>query len=375
MHIIEVPKIVIDGGPCGGKSTALAQVVETLTERGWLVIVLHEIATEMKMAGFWFGDEMMEPEVFQRHLMSYMKMKEDTWEQMARHMRHKDPNKIVIICDRGLMCSKAYLENDSLFHEILDDIGLNEVHTRDKRYKAIIHMVTAPEEFYTLENNVARHESYADAIRRDKLIRAAWTGAPHLRVINNNGDFSKKVKQVVAEICSALGEPVPLEIERRFLIERPSDELLKELFAVELQIKQTYLFRKEEGRERVRQRGNGVYNVYTHTIKQHVETGSAREMEQIISGQTYRKFLLNTDPTRRPLEKNRSCFIDPFDHQLYYWEVDRYITPDLIIKPNQAMMELECHNLDEHVEYPPGIKVIAEVTGDDKYSNSEMALI
>ena len=194
-----------------------------------------------------------------------------------------------------------------------------------------------------------------------------------MRVIGNSMTFEEKIKRVIAEICTALGEPVPLETERKFLIERPSDELLKDLFAVELYIKQTYLKGNTGDQERVRKRGNGHHFLYIHTIKQFISDGQNIEPEKFIDGNMYRQLLLNADTKRRPIEKMRSCFIDPFADQRFYWEIDRFITPDIIIKPYQALMELECHKLDELVQYPPGIKVIAEVTGDQKYGNHSMA--
>lgn len=372
---IPVPKVVLDGGPCSGKSTVLAKISEVLTERGWLVITLPEIATEMKLAGLWFGDEQMEPEIFQRLLMRYMKMKEDIWVEMASHMRHKNPNKVVIICDRAMMTSKAYLENDELFYELLSEIGLNEISARDERYKAVILMDVAPKEFYTLENNNARHESHADAERRHELIvNKSWTGHPHVRRAGNHGGWDKKVKTAIGYVCDSLGEPIPLETERKFLIERPSDELLQKMFAVELKIKQTYLNSIHE-EERVRQRGNGVNNIYIQTIKKYVEDGVYLETEALINGATYRKLLINADPTRRPIEKNRSCLLDTIPHQLYYWEIDRFVTPNIIVKPTEALMELECHSLTEDLTFPEGISVIKEVTGDPLYKNANMAKI
>ena len=55
----------------------------------------------------------------------------------------------------------------------------------------------------------------AAAALDDKLI-AAWTGHPHLRIIDNSTEFEDKLKRLIAEISSFLGEPEPYEIERKF---------------------------------------------------------------------------------------------------------------------------------------------------------------
>lgn len=377
MHIVQVPKVVIDGGPCAGKTTGIVRVVEELTERGWLPLIIHEIATEFRLSGIWFGDELLDPLRFQECLIRYAMMKEDMWQQIAQHMQHKDPKKVVIICDRGLMSSKAYIEDNEAFLGILANVGLNEIQARDERYRAVIHMETAPEEFYTLANNVARHESWSEASRRSGLILQSWMGHPHLRVVHNNyPSFDAKIVQgLVAEIFEALGEPAPMEKERKFLIELPTNERIAAFNAVELYIQQTYLLSELHQQERVRRRGINNYYLYTHTIKQEVRKGENIELEQMIDSHTYRKMLLNPDPLRRPIEKMRACFVDPYPHQHFYWEIDRYVTKDIIIKPSEALMELECRSLTDDVEFPEGIKVIAEVTGDSRYGNHSMALL
>lgn len=69
------------------------------------------------------------------------------------------------------------------------------------------------------------------------------------------------------EICSPLGEPVPSEIERKFLIKMPTAEQIKNLGCVSrTQIIQTYLQKGENTAERrIRQRGekNGFTCYYT----------------------------------------------------------------------------------------------------------------
>jgi len=66
----------------------------------------------------------------------------------------------VILCDRGVMDGKAYIDPNG-WQVLLDENGYNLVNLRDKRYDAVIHLVTAADgatEFYTLANNAARYE-------------------------------------------------------------------------------------------------------------------------------------------------------------------------------------------------------------------------
>lgn len=63
----------------------------------------------------------------------------------------------------------------------MDENGFNNVTLRDKRYDAVIHMVTAADgapQHYTLENNPARYETASIALDLDQKIRSAWVGHP-----------------------------------------------------------------------------------------------------------------------------------------------------------------------------------------------------
>lgn len=63
----------------------------------------------------------------------------------------------VVFCDRGLMDGKAYCE-PNIWRCVLDELGVNEVTLREKRYDAVIHLITAADgatEYYSNENNPA----------------------------------------------------------------------------------------------------------------------------------------------------------------------------------------------------------------------------
>lgn len=47
-------RIVIDGGPCGGKTTALSRVSQELSDLGWKVLIRPEAATLIGECGVVF---------------------------------------------------------------------------------------------------------------------------------------------------------------------------------------------------------------------------------------------------------------------------------------------------------------------------------
>lgn len=71
----------------------------------------------------------------------------------------------VILCDRGVMDGMAYTTNE-VWQALLDDTHWSTIQLRDRRYEAVIHMVTAAngaQKFYSDANNEARYETVEEA--------------------------------------------------------------------------------------------------------------------------------------------------------------------------------------------------------------------
>ena len=74
-------------------------------------------------------------------------------------------NHSIVLHDRGVMDGSAYTD-ENVWQAILDETGWSTIQLRDRRYEAVIHMVTAAEgaeEFYSIENNIARSEGLEEA--------------------------------------------------------------------------------------------------------------------------------------------------------------------------------------------------------------------
>ena len=359
----QVYKIVITGGPCSGKSTALSWLQAEFTKKGYMVLFVPETASELILGGIapWTLDSNLN---FESYILKLQQEKEKIFEDACEHFDNYD--KILIVCDRGMLDCKAYM-TELEFATSLKKLGLNEVTVRDS-YDAVFHLVTAAngaKEFYSLENNKARTETVEEAIKKDEMTLNAWTGHPHLRVIDNSTDFKNKMLRLVAEISSFMGEPMPYEIERKFLIEYPDIEMLEKLpNCKRVEIVQTYLKAKEGEEIRIRQRGHGNHFTYTKTVKQFVSPGKRIEVEKRISKDEYLRLLLETDTTRHQIRKNRYCLM----YKNQYFEIDIYP-----FWKDKAIMELELREEDKNIEFPKMIKIITEVTNDKNYSNFALA--
>ena len=133
----QMKKIVITGGPCAGKSTAMSWIQKHFTQLGWTVLFVPETATEFISGGVapWTCGTNAEFQVVQ---MTLQREKERLFEQAARTM---PKDRILIVCDRGMLDNRAYM-NEEETEWVMEQIGANEVELRDQ-YDAVFHLVTA----------------------------------------------------------------------------------------------------------------------------------------------------------------------------------------------------------------------------------------
>ena len=360
----EITKIVITGGPCAGKSTAMSWVQKAFTQMGYSVLFVPETATELITGGVapWTcgsnGD-------YQKCQLKLQLDKEAVFEQAAMTMAAE---KVLIVCDRGALDNKAYM-NDTEFSQVLEFLGTNEIELRDN-YDAVFHLVTAAkgaEEFYTTANNAARTETLDEAAALDDKLISAWTGHPHLRVIDNSASFEEKMRRLVAEISSFLGEPEPFEIERKYLIEYPDLEWLESIPNCQrVEIIQTYLKSENDEEVRVRQRGYDGHYIYFQTTKRKVSDIRRVEIERRLSESEYIRLLMNADTTKRQIRKDRYCLT----YKNQYFEIDVYPFWN-----DRAIAEIELSDENAEIVFPEQIKVIKEVTDDESYKNASLAKV
>lgn len=361
----QITKIVITGGPCAGKTTGMSWIQNAFTEMGYVVFFVPETATELISGGVapWTLNTNLDYQLCQMKLQIH---KEKVFEEAAEKIYNSD--KILIVCDRGTIDNKAYM-SDGEFKSALSKLQLNETELRDS-YDAVFHLVTAAkgaEKFYTLSNNKARTETLEEAAIMDDKLISAWTGHPHFRVIDNSKGFEDKMKQLVAEISSFLGEPEPFEIERKFLIEYPDIKgLEKNPNCKKVEIIQTYLNADNGDEIRVRQRGENGNYIYFKTIKKKVDNIKRVEIENRLTKDEYLTLLMDADTAKRQIRKNRYCLT--YDSQ--YFEIDIYPFWN-----DKAILEIELSDEKADVSFPDFIKVIKEVTDDDNYKNASLANI
>lgn len=360
----KIYRIVITGGPCAGKTTAMSWIQNAFTEKGYSVLFVPETATELITGGLapWTCSSNID---YQRCQMQLQIEKEKVFLLGAERM---PSDKILIVCDRGLLDNKAYMTEPE-FQALTRDMGLSEVEMRDQ-YDAVFHLATAAkgaEEFYTLANNSARTETPEQARELDDRLIHAWTGHPHLRIIDNATDFDRKMLRLIREISLFIGEPEPLEIERKFLIRYPDIKKLEKMpNCKKIEIMQTYLRSVGEEEVRLRQRGTGNNFIYYKTVKRKISGMKRVEIQERLSKERYLELMMLADPDYRPIRKTRYCLTyenQSFDIDIYpFWK-------------DQATAEIELASEDQPVVLPEFLEIIREVTDDESYKNRSLAKI
>ena len=359
---MEISKIVITGGPCAGKTTAMSWIQNAFTQKGYTVLFIGETATEFIRGGVapWTCGTNVE---YQKCQMKLQIEKEKLFEQAAKTMKSE---KILMVCDRGALDNRAYM-TDEEFAEVLRYVGSNEIELRDS-YDAVFHLVSAAkgaEQFYTTANNEARTETVEQARELDDKLINAWTGHPHFRIINNETDFAEKMRRLLVEISQVLGEPAPYLTKRKFLIDYPNIAELRAMPNCErVDIIQTYL-KSPSGKEiRIRQRGKDGHYIYFQKMERDPSGKEKIEIERRLDKDEYLKMLMDADTSMKQIRKTRYCLA----YGIQYAEVD--VFP---FWTDKAILSVAIRDENDPLVIPENFNVIKEITGNAEYRNIAMA--
>ena len=200
-------RLVLTGGPCGGKTTGQARLATFFENIGWKVYRAPETASVLLAGGVNFADLTEKAAVqFQENLLRTMLQIEESFFALAE-ASDKD---CLVICDRGSMDASAFVTRDQ-WDGIMTNTGCNEVDIRDNRYNQVVHMVSSAngaERFYTVDNHATRLEGLDEARMRDKMAAEAWVGHPYVDIIDNSTDFETKINRLIAAVTQKVSRNV-----------------------------------------------------------------------------------------------------------------------------------------------------------------------
>lgn len=185
-------RIVLTGGPGGGKTTA-ADLVRR--ELGECIVVVPEAATMLFSGGFPRNGDPFARKPVQTAIYHVQENLEDI---QAAHYPQR-----VLLCDRGTIDGAPYWpENDG--PDFFTAMGTS-LDDELARYDAVLFFETAAVGGISIEGgNPARIESLADAVALDGRLRALWSRHPHYRLIPHRQSFLHKMQDALDEIRQIL---------------------------------------------------------------------------------------------------------------------------------------------------------------------------
>ncbi len=195
-HIFNtIPRIVLTGGPCSGKST----IIDTIKRERPEIHCIPEVATiVIGQFGITPSKDAVRNRRFQRTIYRAQRIFEATSTQFAI-----SDSKKAVLFDRGAMDGAAYMpggikEFNKFFSTTLE--------AEYSQYDAVICLDIPPPDVYesNRSNNPARTENYSQARKLGQKIVKAWCGHPNFSLITNGTSWKDKEKRAREAIETAL---------------------------------------------------------------------------------------------------------------------------------------------------------------------------
>ena len=187
-------RVVLTGGPGGGKTTAADLFRRELGDR---VVIVPEAATLLFSGGFPRASDPLGVRSAQSAIFHVQRNLEDVQSALF-------PNRI-LLCDRGTIDGGAYWpgEPDDFFR-----LQGTTLQTELLRYDAVIFFETAAAGGMSIieGGNPTRIETNDAAIRLDHKLRSLWSAHPRFTLVPHNPSFFKKITFGLAAIESIVAQ-------------------------------------------------------------------------------------------------------------------------------------------------------------------------
>jgi predicted ATPase len=193
MNVQRPRRVVVAGGPGGGKTTAVDLFRR---EIGSSIVVVPEAATMLFSGGFPRDGTVESRAAVQRAIYYVQRNLEDA--QAARH-----PDR-ALLCDRGTVDGAAYWPGspEAFFAEVGSTLEAELA-----RYDAVVFFESASIGGMSIEGgNPMRTEDAEAAARLDRALRALWSKHPRFVVISHTSSFLLKITAGLAVLRNVLAQ-------------------------------------------------------------------------------------------------------------------------------------------------------------------------
>ncbi len=186
-------RIVLTGGPGGGKTTAADLFRRELGDR---VVIVPEAATLLFSGGFPRYDEEPARRAVQTAIYHVQRNLED--------VQHAAFPGRILLCDRGTVDGAVYWPEDP--EGFFEAMG-SSIEEELARYDAVVFFESAAVGGDRIEGgNPTRIESDREAIELDGRLRRIWSRHPRFRLIPHSRSFMKKINTGLALLESLVAE-------------------------------------------------------------------------------------------------------------------------------------------------------------------------
>ncbi|MDO4612257.1 MAG: ATP-binding protein [Candidatus Saccharibacteria bacterium] len=194
-----IKKIVLTGGPSGGKTTMLPILAKYFTNKGYDVAIVPEAATILLCNGIVLSeDNSVEVQIA---ISNIQMMLEDNFVAASSKSQ-----KMIVLCDRGVGDNQAYCSKED-WDKVLSTINKTNS-SINARYDGIIHLTTAAYgavDHYRKENEAGFVRDPLTVARElDDKVFLAWKNHEKHFVVDNSTDFSGKIAKTISIIESLL---------------------------------------------------------------------------------------------------------------------------------------------------------------------------
>lgn len=193
-------KIVITGGPSGGKTTMIDALKKEFPKK---VKIVPEAASVLYKGGF--------PRLKSESGLYWAQIAIFHTQKSLEQMLFENSERELLVCDRGSLDALAYWPKDEI--NFFETIGSN-IQTELKRYDWVIHLDTPNDNGYDSHNEI-RTETHEEALILNEKTKKAWEQHHQRIIINAETDFFTKMKKATDLILMILDGKSYSEIKKQ----------------------------------------------------------------------------------------------------------------------------------------------------------------
>lgn len=173
-------RVVLTGGPGGGKTTAADLFRRELGEK---VVVVPEAATILYAGGFPRSEDKNIRRSIQQAIFHVQRNLET--------IKAEEFKSRILLCDRGTVDGAAYWPGPA--EEFFSHMGTT-LEAELNRYDSVVFFETAAVGGISIEGgNPVRSETLGEAIALDQKLKSLWSQHPEFHFVPNNHSFLHKI--------------------------------------------------------------------------------------------------------------------------------------------------------------------------------------